>query len=217
MYFQSRAQAGEQLATQLASYRYENTVVVALNHGGVAVGEPIAAALHSTLTLFLSEKVSIPGEDIVMGSVDQGGQFSPNSELSESESDDYYAEYHAYIDDQKREHFERINHLLAEGGAIQPDMLREHVVILVADGLKTTALLDAAAEFLKPVKMKRLIIAVPIASVTAVDRMHIMADELHCLGVIENYLATSHYYDLHDAPTREQALEKIKNIILKWH
>jgi predicted phosphoribosyltransferase len=63
MYFDSRQQAGEMLAQQIApTYRYENCAVVALNDGGVLVGERIASALHCVLTLIISEEIPIPGE-----------------------------------------------------------------------------------------------------------------------------------------------------------
>ncbi|MGH7196198.1 MAG: phosphoribosyltransferase [Candidatus Saccharimonadales bacterium] len=216
MYFHSRTEAGEKLADQLVQYRYENSVVVALNEGSLAVGEPIATRLHCALSLFLTEEVQIPGEQTALGTVNQGGGFIYNRSLSPGEIDDYYSEFHTYIEDQKREKFEKINRLLGDGGILDISLLREHVVILVADGLKTGAVLDATAEFLKPIKIKRLVIATPVASVQAVDRMHILADELHCLSVTENYLATDHYYDANDVPTREEAVQKINNIVLNW-
>jgi putative phosphoribosyl transferase len=216
MYFRSRSEAGEQLADRLIKYRFEDCAVVALSANSVVVAEPIAARLHCVLGLFLSESIKIPGEGVTVGTVDQEGEFTYNSDLTETESGEYYSEYHGYIDDQKREKFEHINKLLGEGGVIDPGLLREHVVILVADGLKTSAKLDAAAEFLKPILMKRLIVVTPVASVLAVDAMHMLADEIHCLSVTENYLATSHYYDAKDTLTHDQAVEKINNIILNW-
>lgn len=216
MYFHSRTEAGEMLAERLMQYRFENAVVVALSHGAVVVGEPIAARLHCLLGIFLTEGIDIPGENLTVGTVTQGGGFLFNQGLSEGESEDYYGEFHSYIDDQKREKTARINHLLADGGALDINLLREHVVILVSDGLRSGDVLNAAAEFLKPIKMKRLVIAAPVASIAAVDRMHILADELHCLSVTENYLETSHYYDVDDVPTHEQAVAKINNIVLNW-
>lgn len=216
MYFRSRSEAGELLADQLVQYRYEDCAVVALSASSVAVAEPIAARLHCILGLFLSEQIKIPGENLNIGSVNQGGGFLYNQSLSEAEASDYYSEYHSYIDDEKRQKFEKINHLIGEGGVIDPILLRQHVVILVSDGLKSGSKLDAAAQFLKPVLMKRLLVVTPVASVPAVDRMHILADELHCLSVTENYISTSHYYDLDDSLTHEQAVEKINNIILNW-
>lgn len=216
MYFHSRTEAGERLAERLLPYRYENAVVVALNHGAVAVGAPIAQNLHCMLGLFLTEGIELPGENMTVGSVSQGGGFVYNNSLSAGERDDYYGEFHGSIEDQKREKTARINRLLADGGALDVRLLQEHVVILVSDGLKDGQVLDAAADFLKPVKTKRLIIAAPVASVNAVDRMHIMADELHVLSATDNYLDTAHYYDVDDVPTHDQAAVIINNIVLNW-
>jgi len=216
MYFHSRTDAGEMLAERLKQYRYENTIVVALGHGGVVVGAPIAERLHCALGLFLTQDIEAPGENQNIGTVTQGGGFVYNKNLSEGEVDDYYGELHGYIDDQKREKTDAINRLLADGGALDVERLREHVVILVSDGLQTSAALEAAADFLKPVKTKRLIIAVPVASVAAVDRMHILADELHCLSVTDNYIDTGHYYDINDVPTHDQAVALINNVVLNW-
>ncbi len=216
MYFKSRSEAGEKLAARLQQYRYENAVVVALNHGGIAVGAPIAQTLHCALGLFLTEGIDLPGENMNVGMVGQGGGFVYNKGLSEGEQDDYYSEFHGYIDDQKREKTATINRLLADGGALDVKLLQEHVVILVSDGLRSGDVLESAADFLKPVKAKRLIIAAPIASVSAVDRMHMLADELHCLSVTDNYLDTDHYYDLNDVPNHEQAVEIINKNVLNW-
>jgi putative phosphoribosyl transferase len=216
MYFNTRAEAGELLADQLMQYRYEDCAVVSLTVEGVAVGEPIATRLHSVLGLFLSEPIPLPGENMTIGTVNQGGSFVADPGLSEGQLEEYYGEFHGYIDDQKRERFQSINRLIGEGGAIDPSLLREHVVILVSDGLKTGEQLDAAAEFLKPIKYKRLIIATPVSSVPVVDKMHIIADEIHCLSVTENYIDTDHYYEKDIKLTHDLAVEKINNVILNW-
>lgn len=216
MYFTSRAQAGELLAQQLSSYRYDDCVVVALSDGGVLVGEQIAAELHCILTMMLMEDIDVPGEGTLFGTVNQQGGFTYNQMFSTGEIEDYYGEFHGYLDDQKRQHFQHMNRLLGEGGLVKEDMLREHIVVLVSDGLSTGASLDAAMEFLKPIRIKRLIIAMPVVSVQAVDRMHVVADEIHVLSVTDNYVATDHYYDTNDIPTHEATIEKINQIILNW-
>jgi len=217
MYFTNRAQAGAQLAEQLTNYRYENCVVVALSDGGVVVAEPIAAALHCIMTIMLAEDVMLPGEPTPVGSINQEGGFSFNSEYSEGQIEEFQSEFHSYIEDQKLEHLHHLNQLLGDTGLLDRDMLRDQNVILVSDGLKSAALLDAAADFMKPIRTQKLIIAAPIASVKAVDRMHIMADELHVLNVTDNYLDTNHYYDDNVIPSRDEIVAKIKQIILNWH
>ncbi len=67
-------------------------------------------------------------------------------------------------------------------------------------GCKTGFPIDLAVEFLKPIAIESLIVAVPFASVPAVDRMHVLADDLYCLTVIEDYIDTNHYYDKQDVP-----------------
>jgi putative phosphoribosyl transferase len=217
MYFESRAHAGQILAEQLTEqYRYENCVVVALSDGAVQVGEQIAGALHCLLTMLLIEDIQIPGESLSFGGVSQSGGFTYNGSFSNGEIDEYTSEYHGYLEEQKREAFQKINRLLGEGGVIDHAMLRDHVVILVADGLDTGASLDVAIDFLKPIRIQRLVVVTPVASVSAVDKLHMLADELHILDVKENFMGTNHYYEVNDVPSHEDTVAKINEIVLKW-
>lgn len=217
MYFESRAHAGAQLAADLLErYRYENCAVVALGDGAVLVGEQIAAVLHSVLTMLLVENIDVPGEGISFGGVSQNGSFTYNGMFSAGEIDEYTSEYHGYLEEQKREAFHRINHLLGDGGLIDNDMLRDHVVILVSDGLDGGASLEAAVDFLKPIRINKLIVATPVASVQAVDKLHMLADELHILDVKQNYVNTDHYYDHNEIPSHEDTVAKINQIVLNW-
>lgn len=217
MYFHSRAEAGEQLSRQLFDkYRYENVAVVALGDGGVAVGEPIAERLHCILTLLIAEKVEVPGESQTFGAISSSGDFTYNSSLAPSEISEYTNEFHGYLEEQKRIAFHHINNLLGDGGVIDEALLQDHTIILVSDGLNDVSMLDAAIGFLKPVRIARLVIAAPIASVEMVDKVHMVADELHILDVKSNYLDTNHYYDQNDLPTHEETIAKINRIVLNW-
>lgn len=217
MYFESRTQAGQILAQQLLEkYRYENCAVVALSDGGVVVGEQIAAALHCILTMLVTEAVEVPGESASFGAVSQTGNFTYNSSLSAGEMEAYTAEFHGYLEDKKREAFQSINRLIGEGGTIDYDLLRDHTIILVSDGLSDPAVLDVVFDFLKPVRIERLVIAAPVASVQLVDKVHITADELHILDVKDNFMGTDHYFDKNDVPSHEATIKKINEIILNW-
>lgn len=217
MYFENRAQAGQILASELAlQYRYDNCVVVALSDGAVLVGEQIAKELHCLLTMLLIEEVEVPGENVCFGGISQEGCFSYNGMFSAGEIEEYQSEYHGYLEQEKREAFQRMNRLLGEGGLIDKDILRDHVVILVADGLDTGISLDVSADFLKSIRIKRLIIATPISTVQAVDKLHILADEIHVLDVKENFMGINHYYENNDIPSHEETIAKINQIILNW-
>jgi putative phosphoribosyl transferase len=218
MYFESRAQAGQILAAKLVEkYRYDNCAVVALSDGAVQVGEQIASALHCILTMLLIEEIPIPGENMSFGGVSQNGGFTYNGMFSAGEIEEYTGEFHGYLEEQKREAFQRLNRLLGDGGIIDADMLRDHTVILVADGLDNGAAIDVAVDFLKPIRIKKLIVATPLATVPMVDKLHIIADELQILDVKENFMGTNHYYEQNDIPSHEETIAKINQIVLNWH
>lgn len=217
MYFENRMEAGQKLAIELLEkYRYENCAVVALSDGAVLVGEQIATSLHSVLMMLLTEDIAIPGENMSFGAVSQEGSFTYNGMFSTGEIEEYASEFHGYLDEQKREAFQRINRLLGDGGIMNNELLRDHVVILVSDGIDNGAAIDVAINFMKPIQVKKLIVATPTASFQAVDRLHVLADELHILDVKENFMGVDHYYNTNTIPSHEDTIAKINQIVLNW-
>lgn len=217
MYFESRADAGRQLASLLfEKYRFENCAVIALSDGAVLVGEEIAAALHCVLTMLLIEDIPIPGESLSFGGVSEDGGFTYNGMFSVGEVEEYTAEFHGYLDEKKREAFQKINRLLGDGGLIDKSMLLDRTIILVADGLDNGASIDVAMDFLKPIRTNRIVVATPVASVPVVDKLHMSADEIHILDVKENFMGTNHYYTDNTIPSHEETIERINQIVLNW-
>lgn len=205
------------LAQQLFdAYRYDNCVVVAITDGGVLVGEQIAARLHCQLTYLVVEDIEIPGESLSFGGVSQSGTFTYNSAFSQGQIDGFTSEFHGYLNDKKREAFGRINRLVGDGGVISADLLRDRVVILVSDGVNTGAVFDVAMDFLKPIRTQRIVVATPVASIPAVDKLHVQADELHILDVRDNFMGVDHYYTDNAIPSREVIIETINQMILNW-
>ena len=217
MYLASRVQAGRMLASQLAEkYRYENCAVVALDDGGVMVGAQIAMRLHSVLTMLMMAEIKLPQEPTAIAGITASGTVSYNSSFSKGEIDELAGENFGYIEQQKLLQMHDMNQLVGQGGTISKELLKGHNVIVVTDGAKTGFSIDLAYEFLKPIKIEKLIFAVPLSSVEAVDRMHVLADDLYCLDVIEEYRDTEHYYDKQDVPDHKTVLETIEHIILNW-
>lgn len=217
MYFENRSVAGQILAEQLFNdYRYENCALMALSDGAVLVGEQLAVALQCMLTMLLIEEIEIPGESMILGGVSQNGEFTYNGSFSSGEIEGYTGEYHGYIEEEKRRAFQRINRLIGAGGILDRKLLRDKVIILVADGLASGIALDVAVDFLKPVRIKKLVVVAPVASVDAVDKLHILADELHILDVKENYISTDHYYEHNDVPSHAETVQKINQIMSAW-
>lgn len=189
---------------------------MALSDGAVLVAEQIAASLHCVLMMLLTEDIQVPGESTSFGSVNQDGGFMYNGMFSTGEIEEYASEFHGYLDEQKREAFQKINRLLGDGGIIDNELLRDHVVILVSDGLDNGASVDVAIDFMKPIRVSRVVVATPTASVQAVDRLHIAADEIHILDVKENFMGIDHYFNDNTIPSHEQTIAKINQIVLNW-
>lgn len=209
MYFKNRKTAGKQLAERLARYRDDKAVVIALSEGGVLVGRTLADKLHLPLTMLLSRDILLPNDTSVLGTVDQNGGFVYNSMFSVGQLEEYVTEYHNYLEAEKMHQVSELNQILSRHGLTDRHAFKDHVVILVSDGIKNGAAFDSALNYLKPVRLKRLVAASPIASVEAVDRMHIIADELHVVGVVEDYLDTDHYYDNSKMPPADKLLDKL--------
>lgn len=217
MYFESREQAGRILAAELVErYRFEDCAVVALSDGAVVVGEQIAEALHCVLTMLLVEEIDVPGEGLSFGGVSQNGGFTYNGMFSVGEMEYYTSEYHGYLEEQKRLAFQKLNRLLGDGGVIDNELLRDRFVIIVSDGLDTGASLDVAVDFLKPIRIKKLVVATPVSTIQAVDKLHVLADELHILDVKTNFMGVNHYYEKNDIPSHEDTIAKINKIVLNW-
>ena len=217
MYFENRQQAGAILAQQLLEkYRYENSAVLAISFGGVLVSEPIAQLLHCPISVLISEGIDVPGEGLQIGSVTQTGQFSYNDNLSRFEINEYRNEFYNYFEEQKRSIFQKINRMIGDGGLCDRQLLKGRNVILVSDGFDDETLLGAVLDFLKPVTIERLIAVAPVASVQAVNRLHVMVDEINILDVKQNFFEINHYYEDNNLPSKEEIIERINQNILNW-
>jgi putative phosphoribosyl transferase len=215
MYFGSRREAGEKLADKLQHYRYENTTVVALSDGAVAVAAPIAERLHSTISLLVSRPVTLPPSE-TLGVVTQDGSFTYDSSLPESEVSELSAEYNTVIEQAKMQKMHEINAIIGEVGITGPELLRGRVVIAVSDSLSDITPLEALEQFVKPIRIQRLVMAVPIATVPAVDKMHILADEIDCLSVTDNFVSADHYYNDEPPLDHNGAMKVLRRVITRW-
>jgi putative phosphoribosyl transferase len=217
MYFASRVQAGRMLASKmLAKYRYENCIILAMSDGGAMVGAQIAMSLHCAMELLITEEIELPREPDALGGIAEDGSFSFNSFYSPGVIDEFVSEYFQYLEQEKIEKLQKMHRQLGEGITLKKSLLKGRNVIIVSDGMKSGFALDLAAQFLKPIAIEKMIVAVPIASVKAVDRMHVAADELYVLSVVEDYISTEHYYDEEDVPKHQVVVDTVGRIIMNW-
>ncbi len=205
------------LASQLSEkYIDQKCAVLALGDGGAMVGAQIAVELHCVLTMLSSAEIMLPREPQAIAGITAGGAMAYNHAYSQGELDDLVGENYSLIEQEKLTEMHNLNHLAGKGGTISKALLAEHNIIVVSDGLKTGFPVDLVAEFLKPISIGKLIVAVPFAGIQAVDRMHVLADDLYCLNVIGEYIDTDHYYDKQDVPDHATVLQTIEQVVTEW-
>ncbi len=147
MYFENREQAGQILSqTLLHKYRYEDCAVIALNSGGVIVGEQIAEYIHCVLNMLVIETLDIPGEGLSFGGISQGGRFTYNQDLSAGEISNYTVEYNGYLQEKQREAFQKINRLVGDGGTVDPILLKNRNIILYPTNVRQAKQTEAENE-----------------------------------------------------------------------
>ena len=215
-YFTSRSQAGKLLAERMTNFRTDNCAVLALSEGGVLVGAEIAKHLHTALYMLATEDITLPRESTPIATMRSAGTFSYNAALSPGQLEEMTIDYRNLIEQEKYEAFQHLNRIVGKDGVIPKELLKRHTVIIVSDGFNNALSLNIASDFLKPIDVQRVIVATPIASIPAVDKMHLVSDEIFCLGVIENYMTTEHYYDENVIPDHKTVVEIMKNIVLNW-
>lgn len=216
-YFPSRVAAGDLIADKLEpKYRYEDCAVLALGDGAVVVGAAIARRLHCVINMLLLSSIQLPRETEVLASINNFGGITYNDKYSPGELEELRSEYFSFIEQQKLQKLFEMNELIGQGGVLSPELLRNHTVIVVSDGLNNGFSMHAAAEFLKPIKISRMVMVTPFASVAAVDQMHILADEIVCLNVIDDIISIDHYYEDPTMPSHETVIRILEDIILHW-
>ncbi len=217
MYFKSREAAGRLLASQITKrYSQEPCAIVALNDGGVVAGMQIAQKLHCVVMMLATAMIKLPREEKVLGGITADGTFAYSTMYAKPYIEELTAEYHNFIEQEKLHRINEMHRVSGEGDLIRRDLLEKCHIILVSDGLWDSFSLDLAFEFLKPIDYRSVIVATPLASIPAVDRMHVMADDIYCLNVIEDFFGTDHYYDVQDVPPHEKIIATIEQMVKSW-
>ncbi len=190
--FRDRRDAGIRLAERFLSYKKkEGVLVLALPRGGVVTGFEIARRLDVSLDVLIVRKIGFPGQpELAIGAVSETGTVVLNQSIvtTYNVSEDYINDE---ISRQKREISRRVQ-LYRQGRGIRD--LSDKTIILVDDGVATGATMKAAIATLKRENIKKLIIALPVASFDTANELRNMVDEFICLETPIYFIAVGNYY-----------------------
>ena len=190
--YRNRAEAGRFLAAALARYASRPEVVVlGLTRGGVPVAAEVACALGAPLDVVVVRKLGAPFEpELAMGAIAGDGAEVLDEELirgfgiARKDVDAIIAKERAEVERRER---------LYRAGRPPLD-LKEHTAILVDDGLATGSTMLAAVAFARKRSVRRIVLAVPVGSHQAVEKLRGKVDECVCLATPDPFFAVGEWY-----------------------
>jgi len=204
--FANRREAGADLAQLLGAYGNRHDVIVlGLPRGGVPVAAEVAHGLNAPLDVFIVRKLGVPGHrELAMGAIASGGVRILNTDITSivhippGAIEDVVAEETRAL--ARRERLYR--------GSRPPLALKDHVVIVVDDGLATGSSMMAAVQAVRRLEPRRVVVAVPVGSSEACHKLEQVADEMVCARIPRFFSAVGQcYHDFSETSDEEvQAL-----------
>lgn len=202
--FQNRNEAGALLASRLKKFKKTNAVILAVPRGGVPVAYEIAKDLDIPMELMLVKKLGHPrNKEYALGAV--------------SMTDSVVIPHEGVSDFYILQETERVRKRLQEMkekfmGGQEPTDLSGKIVIVIDDGIATGNTLLAVARTLRKSKPSWLVIAAPVASDTAVEKLQVLADELCILMVPEVFFGVGAFYEDFTQVSDEEVLDYLKRL-----
>ncbi|MBR0958990.1 phosphoribosyltransferase [Bradyrhizobium japonicum] len=193
MLFQDREDAGRQLAGALLKYKSRHPVILALPRGGVPVAAEIAERLEASLDLVLVRKIGAPVQpELAMGAVVDGDQpvvvrnqdVIDFTAVNEETFDAICTKELAEIERRRERYL---------GDRARSDV-KGQVAIVVDDGIATGATTLAAIRALRKREPRELVLAVPVAPLDTLQRLHTEVDAIVCLDTPRDFGAIGYYY-----------------------
>jgi putative phosphoribosyl transferase len=191
--FKDREEAGRQLVERLIRYRDDpRALIVALPHGGVAVGYQLSLELHLPLDVFITRKLGAPDNpEYALGAVGETGTISLNPDavtayrLSRAEVQELVQMQQSEIIRQQI--------LYRQGQQLSP--LTDRSVILVDDGMATGSTFFASAESIRHLNPRKLIGAVPVCPLETIRQACAQVNEFIVLTTPDPFWSVGSHYD----------------------
>lgn len=206
--FVDRVEAGRRLAGALATYRDTAAIVVGLARGGVVVGYGVAECLNLPLRALVVRKLGAPhNPELAIGAVSETGArwLDPYLVRATGASESYIAG--AVAREMAEAH--RLQEMYATGPAL--GSIRNMTAIVVDDGIATGATAEVAVVSARDVGAARVVLAVPVASLQAVQFLRPEVDQLVVLDVPEPFYAVGLHYRNFDQVSDDEVITRLRD------
>ena len=202
MRFASREDAGRQLGQHLQKQGAELDLVLGLPRGGVVVAAEVARLLNRPLDALIVRKIGHPWHrEFAVGALAE-----PDVVVLDEGSVGKNPVVRFQLDEVIKEETERLHEYRSRFHTAMAPVLEGKTVLLVDDGLATGATAEAAVLSAKQQKARRIVVATPVASIGAVERLTPVADDVVALVVDPDFGAVGQYYVEFEETTDEEVL-----------
>ncbi len=196
--FDNRQDAGRQLAARLAEFRQQPAVVLGIPNGGMHLAAEVAKSLGAELDVVVVRKLPLPlHPEAGFGAVADDGSVILNDELvrtvgvTRSQIDEQVSLVTGEV--RRRSLLYRKDRPLT--------MVRGKTAIIVDDGLASGYTMLAAVESVKRRRPREVVVAVPVASSVALEKVRQAARTIFIAEGREQRFAVAEYYrHWHDVP-----------------
>lgn len=184
--FRDRVEAGIQLAAKLKKYKNDAGVVLAVPRGGVPVAYAVAAELGFPIEVVLTKKIGHP--------------MNKEYAIGAASLTDYFVIPHENVTQQYIDHeLVRIRTRLKEMyksfmGDKEPESIQGKTVIVIDDGIATGNTLLGTVNVLRKSHPGKIIIGVPVASKSAVQKLSKEVDEVVAVMIPEEFYGVGAFY-----------------------
>ena len=206
MMFASREEAGRKLGRLLKEEGVEADLVLGLPRGGVVVAAEVAHILGLPLDVLIVRKIGHPlHREFAVGALAENGVVVLDEAVIEK-NPLIRAELEEVIEEEKQ----RLRNYQAKFHRQFAPEVAGKSLLLVDDGLATGATTQAAVLAVKKQRARKVIVAAPVASTHAVERLERVADQVRALWVDPEFDAVGRYYDVFSQTTDEEVLELLR-------
>lgn len=187
--FQTRYDAAEQLLPFLEKYKNNpDALLLAIPRGGLELGYILAKGLHLPLDVIFTKKIGFPlNPEYAIGAVSEKHAFVENK-FNTPELQHYIVHEIEVI----RKIIKERNETYRKG--MPPFSLKDKDVIIVDDGVATGNTLLITIKLIKEYGPKKIIVALPVASKEALQKVKEHADDVICLLVPEIFYGVGQFY-----------------------
>jgi len=202
MKFALRADAGRQLGQHLQGQGVEVDLVLGLPRGGMVVAAEVARRLQRPLDALIVRKIGHPWHrEFAVGALAE-----PDVVILDEASMGKNPLVRFQLDEVIKEETARLQAYRSRFHTAITPVLDGKAVLIVDDGLATGATAEAAVLSAKRQKARRIIVATPVASTSAVERLTPMVDDIVVLMVDPDFGAVGQYYEEFGETTDEEVV-----------